>query len=104
MKKILTLIFFMSASTYALPPGSLGELTDKLMLPMSVLASALYNVSLAIGIALLFGALIQYRNHQNNPGQVPISRPVTLLIFGILLIVLPILAKFSQSALLVSRV
>lgn len=89
---------------YALPSGSLGDLSDKLMMPMSVLVSALYNVSLAIGIALLFGALIQYRNHKNNPGQVPISRPITLLIFGLLLVVLPVLAKFSESALLVSRV
>ena len=71
---------------------------------MSLLTSALYNMSLAIGIALLFGSLIQYKNYRNNPSQVPLSRPITLLVFGVLLIVLPLLTKFSESALLVSRV
>jgi hypothetical protein len=61
-------------------------------------------MSLAIGIALLFGSIIQYKNYRNNPSQVPLSRPITLLIFGVILIVLPILTKFSESALLVSRV
>lgn len=104
MKKIVAFIFLISVNTYALPVDSIGDLSDKLMLPLSVLTSALYNISLAIGIALLFGAFIQYKNHRNNPGQVPISRPVILLIFSLILIVLPILAKFSSSALLVSRV
>ncbi|BBB15909.1 Dot/Icm secretion system protein IcmD [Candidatus Rickettsiella viridis] len=102
MRKIVAFSFFMSMNVYA--ANSLGELTDRMMLPFSVLTSALYNISLAIGIALLFGALIQYKNHKNNPGQVPFSRPITLLIFGVVLIVLPILAKLSESAHLVSRV
>lgn len=103
MKKIISLIFFVSGNAYAFS-DSLGDLADKLMLPMSVLTSALYNMSLAIGIALLFGALIQYKNYRNNPAQVPMSRFVTLLIFGLVLIALPIFAKFSISSNLVSRV
>ncbi len=103
MKKIVSLFFFVSTSVYAYS-DSLGDLSDKLMLPLSVLTSALYNMSLAIGIALLFGALIQYKNYRNNPSQVPISRFVTLLVFGLILIVLPLLAKLSASATLVSRV
>ena len=102
MRKIVAFSFFTSMNAYAV--NSLGELSDRMMLPLSVLTSALYNISLAIGIALLFGALIQYKNHKNNPGQVPLSRPITLLVFGVVLIVLPILAKFSESAHLVSRV
>lgn len=105
MKKIiLSILLFSSINAFALIPGSLGDLSDKLLLPMSLLTSALYNMSLAIGIALLFGSLIQYKNYRNNPSQVPLSRPITLLVFGVLLIVLPLLTKFSESALLVSRV
>lgn len=102
MRKIVAFSFFTSMNVYA--ANSLGELSDRMMLPLSVLTSALYNISLAIGIALLFAALIQYKNRKDNPGQVPISRPIALLIFGVILIVLPILAKFSESAHLVSRV
>jgi hypothetical protein len=105
MKKIILFILSLySINTYALVPGSLGDLSDKLLLPMSLLTSALYNMSLAIGIALLFGAVIQYKNYRNNPSQVPLSRPITLLVFGVVLVVLPILTKFSESAHLVSRV
>lgn len=105
MRKIIFLSFFIfSTKIYALAPNSLGDLSDKLLLPMSLLTSALYNMSLAIGIALLFGSLIQYKNYRNNPSQVPLSRPITLLIFGLVLISLPILTKFSESALLVARV
>ena len=105
MKKIISfisLIFSINASD--LLSDSLCDLSDKLLLPMSLLTSALYNMSLAIGIALLFGALIQYKNYRNNPSQVPLSRPITLLVFGLVLLILPILTKFSESALLVSRV
>ncbi|MDQ8039497.1 MAG: hypothetical protein REH83_03725 [Rickettsiella sp.] len=103
MKKKIGLVIFASTNAYAIS-DSLGDLSDKLMAPLSVLTSALYNMSLAIGVALLFGSLIQYKNYKNNPSQVPISRFVTLLIFGLVLIALPILAKFSASATLLSRV
>lgn len=103
-KNILYILLMASVNAYALVPGSLGDLSDKLLLPMSLLTGGLYNMSLAIGIALLFGSLIQYKNYRNNPSQVPLSRPITLLVFGVILVVLPILAKFSESALLVSRV
>lgn len=104
-KNILFILFIVSINAYALiPGGSLGDLSDKLLLPMSLLTGALYNMSLAIGIALLFGSLIQYKNYRNNPSQVPLSRPITLLIFGVVLVVLPILTKFSESSHLVSRV
>src|ERR1043165_2548100 len=103
-KNILFILNIAALDAYAQIPGSLGDLSDKLLLPMSLLTGALYNMSLAIGIAFLFGSLIQYKNYRNNPSQVPLSRPITLLIFGVILIVLPILTKFSESALLVSRV
>jgi hypothetical protein len=103
-KNIFFVLLMASINAYALIPGSLGDLSDKLLLPMSLLTGGLYNMSLAIGIALLFGALIQYKNYRNNPSQVPLSRPITLLVFGVILVVLPLLTKFSESALLVSRV
>lgn len=105
MKKNIPFILLMaSINAYALTPNSLGDLSDKLLLPMSLLTSGLYNMSLAIGVALLFGSLIQYKNYRNNPSQVPLSRPITLLVFGAILVGLPLLTKFSESALLVSRV
>ncbi len=106
MKKMIGFIFFTSVGVYAsgVPTGSLGDLSDQLFVPLSVLVSTIYNISLVVGIALLFGALIQYKNHRENPGQVVISRPILLLVFGLILIVLPLLAKFSASAHLVSRV
>lgn len=105
MKRIsLCILFLVPSYAYALIPDSLGDLSNRLLLPMSLLTSALYNMSLAIGIALLFGALIQYKNYRNNPSQVPLSRPITLLVFGVILVVLPILTHFSESATLVSRV
>ncbi|MFM2322515.1 MAG: Dot/Icm secretion system protein IcmD [Pseudomonadota bacterium] len=105
MKKcIFFILFIFSVNASALASDSLGDLSDKLLLPLSLLTGALYNMSLAIGIALLFGALIQYKNYRNNPSQVPLSRPITLLVFGLILLILPILTKFSESALLVSRV
>jgi hypothetical protein len=103
-KNILFILLMASINAYAQIPGSLGDLSDKLLLPMSLLTGALYNMSLAIGIALLFGSLIQYKNYRNNPSQVPLSRPITLLVFGVILVVLPLLTKFSESAHLVSRV
>ena len=102
MRKIIIFLFCISMNAYA--TNSLGELSDRMMTPVSVLTSGLCNISLVIGISLLFGALIQYRNHKNNPGQVPFSRPIFLLIFGLILTGLPLIAKFSESSYLLSRV
>ena len=103
MKKKLALLTLFFSTANALSTDSLGDLSDKLMLPLSYLTAGLYDISIAIGIALLFGSFIQYRNHKKNPGQVPLGRPVALFIFGALLIALPLLAKFSASASLVAR-
>lgn len=41
------------------------------------------------GFALVFGALFKFKQHKDNPTQIPLGTPITLLCIGIVLVFLP---------------
>lgn len=77
---------------------SLAQVSTGLLEPLGLFTQALYNICYVIGAMMIFGAITQYREHRNNPAQTPISRPVMLLLLGLLLILLPIIGKLSAAS------
>lgn len=102
--KLLKLIGLSFSNALCAQPsvGSLEDVSRNLMEPLTVFTGTTYNIILVIGIAFLGGALIQYKNYRDNPSQTPINRSIFLLIFGLILIAVPLIAKLSSSARLVS--
>jgi hypothetical protein len=54
-------------------------------------------MSIVIGLTCLFAAFVRYMQHRVNPLAHPIGTVVTLLILGLLLLVLPLVYKLTES-------
>lgn len=77
---------------------SLGEASENIIGVLSSFQELAFKACYILGSALLLGALIQYRQHRNNPTEVRLSQPVFLLILGLVVILIPFLVKISAGA------
>lgn len=82
----------------ATTPLTLGQASNKVLEPVSVLADVMYKICYVLGSTLVLGSFIQYKAHRDNPSQVRLSQPIFLLIVGLVLIALPYLAQYSDAA------
>lgn len=76
----------------------LGAVTHNIMQPTTLLTDFAYLACYIIGLALIVGAGMQYRTHRMNPMQVPLSRVIFWLVFGIAIFVLPFVAQWSSAS------
>lgn len=81
--------------TAALP--GVGGVAANLIAPVDLVSRFLYGMSIVIGIMCLFAAFARYMQYRVNPLANPIGTVVTLFILGVLLIVLPLVYKFTES-------
>ncbi|HSW69456.1 MAG TPA: hypothetical protein VLI69_04795 [Gammaproteobacteria bacterium] len=89
-----------TARTTNLPPvqtAGFGGMANNLMEPVKVLASFLTGMALVIGLSCLFGAFVRYMQHRVNPLAHPISSVVVLFVLGVLLLLLPLIYKLTDS-------
>ncbi len=93
---MMAFAFFVSHSAFALV--TLGESAENIMGPMGVATAAIYGMCYIIGTAFFLGGLVQYKNYRANPQQVRLGTAILLVVIGLVLIILPFLAKFSSSS------
>ncbi len=74
-----------------------GGVAVNLMEPVQVASGFLSSMAIIIGMTCLFGAFIRYMQHRVNPLAHPIGIVITLLILGILLLLLPLIYKLTDS-------
>lgn len=94
--QILLLNFFLPRLVMA--QVSLGDLSENIVSPMHTLIGFVYKACYVIGAGILLGAVLQYRRYRQNSAEVPFSRPIFLLLTGIVFILLPWIAHFSLGA------
>ena len=75
----------------------IGGIAYNLIGPVEVVASFLSGMAIIIGLTCLFGAFVRYMQYRVNPLAHPISTVVTLLILGVLLLLLPLIYKLTES-------
>lgn len=81
---------------------SLGGMAQSMLVPISALAQLFYKMFYILGAAMIVGSGVQYKAHRDNPSQIPINRPIFLLVVGLVLIAVPLIAQLSASAASVS--
>lgn len=86
-----------STSSKTAAPIGFGEMADNLYEPIELLSGFLSSMSIIIGLTSLFGAFIRYMQHRVNPLAHPIGIVITLLVLGILLLLLPLVYKLTES-------
>jgi len=76
----------------------LGQVAGNALAIASSISDLIYELCYVVAIALFAGAIAQYKEHRNNPVQVPINQPITLVLLSIAIGGLPFIAKMSISA------
>ena len=94
------LTFFASMAVWASSyPGGvgMGGVAQNVMVPVSVASDFVSTGCFVIGGSFLFAAIIKYIEHRRSPLMVPISTVIFLFVAGILLILLPLAYKVTDS-------
>jgi len=94
--RLLILTLFLPSLAYAAGP-TLGDVAGRLTGVASGVYLLLYKIFYVVGIAMLVGSLIRFKEHRDNPQQVPFSQPITLLLLGLGVIAIPVIAKLSEA-------
>ena len=97
-KSLLLLTVLASFYSVALADASLGGMANAALAPVVGVGKILSDLSIVAGIGLLFGSVVQYRAHRENPTQVRLSTPVFLIIAGAALILLPFIGAITHYA------
>ncbi len=71
-------------------PGahSLGEIAGGISDPILGIIKLVHAICLIAGVGLVVGSVIRYKQHRQNPVEVPMSSCIMLLIAGLALIAL----------------
>ena len=75
----------------------MGGVAQNVMVPVSVASDFVSTGCFVIGGSFLFAAIIKYIEHRRSPLMVPISTVIFLFVAGILLILLPLAYKVTDS-------
>ncbi len=98
-KKLLcTLLVSVGIFLPALAFGSdIASLAANLLGPTVLITQFLVYACYIVGVIFCFMAIAQYTVHRESPKLVPLSTPVMLVLFGILLILLPYLSTLFNT-------
>lgn len=93
--KLIGLLALSFTATRAFATASLGEVAENILGPTAYLTQFIVFGCYILGVGLILGSVVQYRNHRQNPKLVPLTTPVLLLLLGIVLLVLPYISTHS---------
>jgi hypothetical protein len=103
--KIFYIIIIGLFPTLVLAEGKkmdLGEVAANLMQPVNVFADFIQAGCLLLGTAFIFASIVKYFEHRRSPLMVTMGTVIFLLIAGILLILLPLLALYTEGGVISS--
>lgn len=86
----IAILFFLSASAYATsyvttaPKGPVDVLNDM----SNFVTSTLLDMTFVAGLAMVAAGIYHYMRYRENPMEVSISKPITFVVLGCILMVL----------------
>lgn len=93
----LLVMVLTSWSSYCLAATNLGELANELSTPVDLFTSIIVKICYVIGFVLIVGSGLQYKRYRENPSEVRFSQPVLLFIFGVVVIILPLIPQWLSA-------
>ena len=88
---IFALLLLFSEAAYAAAGGnvSLGDIATNIMESFQNLGKLMLAIAYLSGFSFTISSIFKFKQHKDNPTQIPVSTPLALLIVGIMLIFLP---------------
>ena len=69
--------------------NGIGAMASRVQGSMANIASLIGSVSYVVGLGFFIACLLKFKQHRDNPTQVPIGMPFTYLGIAVLLVFLP---------------
>jgi RsiW-degrading membrane proteinase PrsW (M82 family) len=85
-----------SIAAYYAPTG-IGQVANNLMDPVFMGANFIGSMAICIGLSFIMASFFKYMQYRRNPMATPISTVVLLLLMGVVLMLLPLAYKLTQS-------
>jgi intracellular multiplication protein IcmD len=79
------------------PAGSIGEVAGTITGSFEALGKLMMGIAYIAGFGFTIAAIFKFKQHKDNPTQIPIGTPIALLIIGVALIFLPGIIKIGGS-------
>ena len=91
LKTALSLSVLMTASVYAADSNltGIGAMAARITDSMNAVAQLIGSAAYVAGLAFFMGALLKFKQHRDNPTQVPIGTPFTYFGIAVCLVFLP---------------
>lgn len=97
-KLLFTLLIICSICLPTLLLASdIGSFAETLRGPTTIVTQMLVYACYIVGVVFCFMAIAQYKVHRESPKLVPLSTPVMLFLFGLVLVLLPYLSTLFNS-------
>lgn len=77
--------------------ATLGGIADTLFVGADVLTRFFWVACILVGVFLLTGCMVHYKEHRNNPKVVPLFTVIVYLILGLVAISIPFLNRLFGS-------
>lgn len=81
----------------AAPAGSIGATAETITGSFEALGKLMMGIAYIAGFGFTIAAIFKFKQHKDNPTQIPIGTPIALLIIGVALIFLPGIIKVGGS-------
>ena len=92
------IVFFGIGTAFATDYQTIGGIASNVTGSFSSVVSLMIAVSYLLGVGFAGAAIFKFKQHKDNPTQIPIGTPIALLVIGIMLIFLPgLIGPIGQS-------
>jgi intracellular multiplication protein IcmD len=76
---------------------NLGDIADNVITTFTSMAKLITAASYLAGLGFAIGAIMKFKQHKDNPTQIPIGTPIALLFIAAALLFLPSILEVSGS-------
>ena len=87
---ILSSCFF-AVSAFAQEGQGLAGVADTVTQSFSSIGKLMIAVAYLAGIGFVLASLFKFKQHKDNPQQIPLGTPLAMLVIGVILVFLPMI-------------
>lgn len=90
INKICTSVVLLSGAGISHASGeSLGSMASTITATFASVGSAITGLSYVAGLGFAIAAILQFKQHKENPSQIPIGKPISQILIAAALLFLP---------------
>lgn len=96
---VSSMALFYVGSVYAAATGaesgSVGEVAETIMTSFTGVGKLMVAIAYLGGFGFTIAAIFKFKQHKDNPTQIPLGTPIALLVIGIALVFVPGILKMG---------